>query len=334
VDAPRDPAVFAALSRRVLEGPHTPADEDAWLRAQGPLSSAFVAYLRAQANRYDFFVFFTYLYAFTVLGLEVVDGRRAALLPTAHDEPPIYLPVFRRVFHAPGTLVFCTAAERDLVNHLFGTEDRLQDVIGAGLDRVAADPAAFRARHGARIGGREVVLYAGRIERAKHCHVLFDHFCRFRRDRPDLPATLVLLGAANMEIPPDPDIVHLGFVGEQEKADAFAAARVVVQPSRYESLSLVALEAWGAGRPVLVNAWCDVLRTQCIRSNAGLWYEDYDDFREALALLLGDRPLGDRLGAAGRAYVEREHAWPMLEERYERLVARAVSAARAGAPPA
>ena len=57
-------------------------------------------------------------------------------------------------------------------------------------------------------------------------------------------------------------------------------------PSPYESLSMVALEAWGLGRPVLASARCDVLVGQCVRSNAGLYYEDAREFVAALDRIL------------------------------------------------
>ncbi len=76
---------------------------------------------------------------------------------------------------------------------------------------------------------------------------------------------------------------HLGFVSEEDKFDGVAASDVLVMPSYYESLSIVALEAWAIGTPVLANAKCDVLKGQCLRSNAGLFYENADEFVEALS---------------------------------------------------
>ena len=88
----------------------------------------------------------------------------------------------------------------------------------------------------------------------------------------------------------------LGFLPDQEKWDALAACDLLSMPSRYESLSMVTLEAWWAERPVLANAKCDVLRGQCLRTNAGLYYASYDEFREALALLESDAALRARPG--------------------------------------
>ena len=77
-------------------------------------------------------------------------------------------------------------------------------------------------------------------------------------------------------------------MSDADKFDVLAAADVLVMPSYYESLSMVALEAWALGKPVLVNARCDVLLGQCLRSNAGLYYENAEEFDAALDALLDE----------------------------------------------
>jgi glycosyltransferase involved in cell wall biosynthesis len=135
--------------------------------------------------------------------------------------------------------------------------------------------------------------------------------------------TLVVLGAGDLELPRHPHVVRMGWVSEQEKFDALAAASVVVIPSWYESLSMVAIEAWRLQVPVLVNGGCEVLRGQCLRSGGGIWYDGYREFREALTMLLDDADLRARLAAAGRAFVERHYAWDVIESKYRTLAARA-----------
>ena len=119
-----------------------------------------------------------------------------------------------------------------------------------------------------------------------------------------------------LPIPEHPRIRHLGFVADQDKFDAIAGAELLVMPSPYESLSMVALEAWALGRPVLASARCDVLVGQCVRSNAGLYYEDAREFAAALDRVLSDPTLAAALGQNGRTFFARHYSWPVIDRKY------------------
>ena len=83
---------------------------------------------------------------------------------------------------------------------------------------------------------------------------------------------------------------------------------------------------------MLANGRCDVLKGQCIRSNAGLYYESYEEFVEALYSLESNGPLHARLGRNGREFFRRHYAWPVIERKYldmfERLDAGRAAARR------
>jgi glycosyltransferase involved in cell wall biosynthesis len=117
-------------------------------------------------------------------------------------------------------------------------------------------------------------------------------------------------------VPKHARIRHLGFLDDRDKFDALAAADLLIMPSYFESLSMVALEAWALGRPVLANGRCDVLKGQSIRSNAGLYYENYEEFVEALYSLESHGPLNARLGRNGKEFFKRHYAWPVIERKY------------------
>jgi hypothetical protein len=114
----------------------------------------------------------------------------------------------------------------------------------------------------------------------------------------------------------------VGFLPDADKFDALAAADVLIMPSPFESLSIVALEAWALGKPVLANGRCDVLRGQCLRSGGGLFYDTFEEFDEALYALEGTGPLGTVLGQRGREFFTRKYL-----EMFDRL-----KRERAGAP--
>jgi len=72
----RDLESFNRLSDKIYaDEKRTRADELEWLKQQGPWCPALVEYLRRNQQQYDVLVFFTYLYAPTVLGLEVAPQR-------------------------------------------------------------------------------------------------------------------------------------------------------------------------------------------------------------------------------------------------------------------
>ena len=94
---------------------------------------------------------------------------------------------------------------------------------------------------------------------------------------------------------------YLGFLPESEKAAALAGARAVVCPSPFESLSIALLEALALGTPGLVNARSDVLKEHCLRSGASLFYENADEYAEAMDVLARDDSLRRALAAAAGA---------------------------------
>src|SRR5581483_8107083 len=155
----------------------------------------------------------------------------------------------------------------------------------------------------------------------KGCKELFTSFQRYVKESGSA-LTLVLVGNSLLPIPDHPRIRHLGFLDDADKFDAMAAADVLIMPSYFESLSMVALEAWALGRPVLANAQCDVLKGQCLRSNAGLYYANEQEFIEALRAIEHNRWLSGTLGRNGRTFFRNNYAWEVIERKYLEMLAR------------
>jgi glycosyltransferase involved in cell wall biosynthesis len=182
---------------------------------------------------------------------------------------------------------------------------------------VLARGAVFRRRH--RLYG-PIVLYGGRIDPGKGCEELIEYFSTYVKEGGD--ATLALMGAKLMALPEEPFIRFAGLLSDRERIQALEAATVVVCPSPYESLSLLALEALSAGSSILVNARSAVLVEHCIQSNGGLYYADRDEFVEALKLLTADARLREVLGRNGRDYVRRNYRWDVVLAKYDRIFAK------------
>ena len=125
-------------------------------------------------------------------------------------------------------------------------------------------------------------------------------------------ASLVLMGVKLMPLPEEPFIRFAGRLSDQERLQALEAATVVVVPSPYESLSLLALESFAVGTPILANARSEVLVDHCHKSNAGLYYADRDEFSECLRLLVADHRLRAAIGRNGRDYVRQNYRWDVI----------------------
>jgi glycosyltransferase involved in cell wall biosynthesis len=315
---PRNVRRFGRLSARVYHHPHSLNDELTWLDEEGPTSPRMVEAIRANRDAYDFFLFWSFRYYQAYYGARAVPGR-AILLPTAEREPAVSLSVFRPLFNGVRGLVYLTPEERDLVRAASGNAHVPAIVAGSGSEvPERVEPARFRQKYN--IDG-PFAIYVGRIDQNKGCGELFEFFRRYAEsERSPLP--LVLCGRAVLPIPAHPLIRHLDFVPEEDKFDGIAAADVLVMPSYYESLSIVALEAWALGRPVLANGRCDVLKGQCLRSNGGLFYGSSEEFVEALGWLARHTAEARALGASGRDYYHRHYAWPVVERQYLDLLDR------------
>ena len=348
----RDIDAFNEYSDWIFRHAHTRADEDEWLRRQGPWCPALIDYLERHHGAYEALIFFTYLYAPTVVGVRI-DPPRSILVPTAHDEPAIRLSLYQEVFQRPAGIAYNTAVERAFLRNLFSIRAKLEEIVGCGVDLpphhlVSGDGdrsahgdsdtepataedfdreigalgpqhgsrgAVFRRRH--RLYG-PFVLYGGRIHAGKGCEELIEYFGAYAAEEGD--ATLVLMGVKLMAIPEEPFIRFAGLLPDDERLDAVEAATVVAVPSPYESLSLLALEAFAMGTPVLANAQSDVVTDHCQRSNAGLYYADRDEFVACLKLLIRDHALRHAMGRNGQAYVREHYRWDVIVAKYERMI--------------
>ena len=129
----RDIDSFNRTSEWIFQNPHTRADEMEWLKQQGPWCPALIDYLRAHQQDYDVFIFFTYLYATTVLGLDVCPAR-SVLVPTTHDEPATRLEIYKDVSAKPAALMYNTESERRFIAEQFSERPILEEIVGVGVD--------------------------------------------------------------------------------------------------------------------------------------------------------------------------------------------------------
>jgi glycosyltransferase involved in cell wall biosynthesis len=324
VARPRDPEQFADVSARVTLGTEPMALElqEEWMRLQGPWSPALVDWLDQHCEEFDVAVFVTYLYWTSWAGLRALAGRIPVLLvPTAHDEPTLRLPLFNLLFALPDALAFLTEEEMALVRERFpGAPPGA--LLGAGVELQALGAPdrvrEFRDRYGLR--DRPYLVVVGRLDPAKGVAELVDYFAAYRERNPERDLALVVVGEPMYEFAPHADVIVTGFVDEATRRAAVAGAAISVQPSYFESFSLVLAEAWVEAKPALVQRACAVTNGQAHRSGGGVPYRGYAEFEAAADLLLDAPELAAMLGRRGRAFVETRYEWETVIPRYERVL--------------
>jgi len=312
----RMPEEFGKIQDYVLNYEHKEEDEYKWLKEEGPYSPALIKYIKKNKKNYDYFIFFSYRYYHSFWGINSVP-EKSILVPTAEHDPIIHLKLFRNFFHLPRAFIYNSVEEKKLINQVSRNHYILNDIVGVGV-RISSDYSdrEFREKYGIK---DNFILYLGRIDENKGCVELFDYFIRFIKETSS-SIKLVMIGSSVLEIPKHPNIIHLGFLKDRDKFGALEACQVLIMPSFYESLSMVTLEAWALKKPVLANANCEVLKGQCERSNGGLYYENYEEFREALSLLLSSADFRRALGENGYKYWKDNYSWEVIENKYLSII--------------
>jgi glycosyltransferase involved in cell wall biosynthesis len=307
---------FREISERVFSRPSPALEEEEWFKENGPDVPDLLAFLRNHGRDFDRILFWSFRYAPVFFGLPLVADR-AILVPTAEEDPAIRLEVLARFFALPRGYIFLTPEEHRLIQQCVPGPLPPSTTIGSGLEPApASDPAALAQW----AIPRPFALYLGRVERNKGCETMLAFFERYLTDG-GIPVPLVLAGPVFIPVPQHSLIRPLGFVSDAAREALLAEARVLVMPSLYESLSMVLLEAWNHGVPALVNGRCQVLKGQVRRANGGLYYDHVGEFAEGLRWFLEHPNEAQRLGAQGRAYVDREYRWPTVMSRVERFLA-------------
>lgn len=293
------------------------------LRAQGPTMDGLMDYLKQRGGDYAALIFMTALYHPSAVGV-LARPERSILVPTLHDEKTMYLPHFHRVFRAPQCIMYNTAAEQKVAERLYGQGLSPGQVCGVGIELPpdsrpggSAEWSLLTTAHGI---DAPYLLYVGRIDRAKGCATLIEHFLRWRTER-GAELKLVMVGQAFMDLPSHPAVVYTGFVSTEARDALIEHAEAMVIPSRYESLSLVLLEALARGCAVIVNRESEVLQQHVDDSGVGHGFADYREFASAVDRTLGrSAPERERQALQGRDYVAQRYTWPRVIEKFQRVI--------------
>jgi glycosyltransferase involved in cell wall biosynthesis len=228
--------------------------------------------------------------------------------------------------------VLCmTTAEQSKLTELGVTPEKLA-VYGLGFDmKLAAggDGERIRAQHG--ITG-PIVLHLGMKAYEKGSITLIEAMKQLWNSGSE--ASLVMAGpslhtfddyvaqnASNL-----PRFTNLPPFADEQKRDLLAAADIVAQPSRVESLGLVLLEAWANAKPVIA-ADIAVSRELVTSCDGGVLvpFGDAKALAQQITRLLENEDLRRSMGQGGQVFAQSydgDKLWPRYAEEFERLARR------------
>lgn len=270
-------------------------------------SPGLLRFLANEFSRADAFVFMPYLMGPVICGARIVR-EKAYVFPCLHDERYAAMGIVRDALSVVCKNLFWVRSERKLCASLYPAA-KLGGVVGSqvAIDKFIGNP--IRGREIAKTGANPFLLYAGRQIEGKGLPDLVSKFNAFKTNHREFGhLKLVLIGKGDLDYSKNSDIINLGFISEEDKADVMSAALALMQPSLYESFSIVMMEAWLQKTPVIVDGRCEVTRNHVEDSNGGYIYNSQSDFDAALIDLLTQASPRSKLGEAGRNYVVRHYS--------------------------
>lgn len=311
----RDTRAFAAVNTKLMNGTVPTAEEQQIFVDEMVNSPDLYKYIKKHSREYTAFVYIPYMFGTTYFGVKTCP-EKAVLIPCFHDEAYVYMDIFRSLYSKAAGMIFNARPEYELTKRLYDIENMQTVVMGIGMDTdLTSDAAAFRKKFGI---SEPFIIYAGRKDAGKNVHTLVKYFSEYRKRRvTDLK--LVLIGGGEIQIPADvrDHVIDLGFVDRQDKYDAIAASEFLCQPSKNESFSLVIMESWLCGRPVLVHEKCAVTANFARESEGGLYFNDYFEFEGCTDFFLSKKDTAAQMGRNGCAYVKKNFDWDIIVDKYK-----------------
>ncbi|MDE6592821.1 MAG: glycosyltransferase family 4 protein [Oscillospiraceae bacterium] len=316
--AKRDKDAFDRVNIKLMNGIMPSAAEEEIFINEMVNSPELYRYIREHREEYSAFFFIPYMFGTTYFGVKACP-EKAVMIPCFHNEAYVYMKIFREMYSKVRGMLFNARPEYELAEKVYSLEGVKTVVMGTGVaDEITSEPDRFREKFKIK---EPFIIYAGRKDSGKNVHTLLKYFGEYKKRRPgDLK--LILIGGGEIDIPESAakDTIDLGFVDKQDKYDAAAACEFLCQPSKNESFSLVIMESWLCGRPVLVHRDCAVTANFARESGGGLYFGDYFEFEGCADYFLENRQTAARMGRDGGRYVRENFAWNVIVEKYRKFL--------------
>lgn len=314
----RNTSAFDKVNAKLIAGEHVSLTEEKIFLQEMINSRGLYAYMKKHKDDYSLFVFTPYMFGTTFYGAQIVS-EKAVLIPCFHDEAYFYFEEFKRVFSNVGGIIYNAYPEKVLAEKNMNLSNVYQAVLGTGVETsISGDAARFKEKYKIE---DPYIIYAGRKDSGKNVDTLVKYFTEYllrkRSAGIDSKLKLILIGGGSIDIPEEfsKDVIDLGFVPIEDKYDAMAGAEFLCQPSKNESFSIVIMESWLCGRPVLVNEKCPVTADFAVRTSGGLYFKDFGDFEGCTDYFLSNPDVAIQMGKNGDKFVRENFDWKTVTSR-------------------
>jgi glycosyltransferase involved in cell wall biosynthesis len=293
--------LFKWAHRKVQRWPRSSVISRLWVHAS-PYGLGMREALEAERDKHDVIYLFHY-HSGAAHRLVDVAPLKTIVHPWIHNEAILRSRAVAKLLATP-TLVTLNSAEEAVVaiRARVGFSTVRTAVIGNPVHELAAEGDISPAVRDA--ASQPFILFIGRLIAEKNLAKLVDWHVA-ANDREDTKIELLAVGKGPLleKLGPRKGVIQLAAVSEGEKAYLLRRCLALVNPSKLESFSLVVMEAWRAGRPVIVHEACDTTAGHVLRCSGGFAVGDAEGYARALDALLAD-PIGAaRMGGAGMRYV-------------------------------
>lgn len=296
-------------------------DQLTWM-AESVNSRALYSHIARHARDFDALFFGPYLFGTTFWG-SLIAPEKSILIPCLHDEAYAYQDVIASMFRQVRGCLFNAEPEMDLARSLYG--DIPGGVVGMGFDMPT--PESVNRLEPYFTDDAPYILYLGRKETGKNVQILIDYFVETKAQGliPER-LKLAILGGGSFddlhrpEVLSRSDIVDLPHISERDKQRLLRHALYLCQPSTNESFSIVIMEAWMVGTPVVVHGACPVTRHHVEQSRGGLYFSSAHDLAGVTTYFLKSPEARHRHAQAGAEYVREEYSWPSVLRRFDEVV--------------
>ena len=288
------------------------ADTEAFRRSvfYSPELNSYVAEHKAD---YDVIIGITAEYA-PFYYTAMTAGEKMIAVPTLHNSKVTFRPFMTQMFPRIKYTGFNTGSEWKLAETVLGNGLGASGIISVGIEVPEPDECdTVKKKFGL---PERYISYIGRIEKGKVGKFL-KYYNTYAKRHPGKALPVVMVGQVFEKVGTyDGELVYTGFVTDAEKRAILQHSAVLVNPSKYESLSLIMLEALNDSIPVLVNGRCDVLKEHCVRSGYAVkYYTGRKSFCKTVDMILGDEKTYTDMARRGHDYFMENYTWDKIMPR-------------------